>query len=508
MADGTTVDSASNAERQRQVAQAQAAQTQQQQQAQAPATDPAKQAAQRDDTVAAAATANDVQGQRGQKLLDAKPKAPGAPALPGGDPVTPAATRLTADQERTAASLRARFTQKPDAAGFNTYDIKNDKMRALRDATDYASKITDPGQRERFVASIAPQAGAAAGDVKNPGAIEQLKRLGELGTTQSAQTMAREAVRTGFFENTVPFADGKTKVGQALGDIRQRSNDKLAGVAGDVAKAVIPFVDAGNKLVHGDVKGAAKSAGIDAALLLAGGVIGKGVKLAAPLIKDGVKAGLDLLRGSASTAERTVGTEAKVVEQLAKPTVTAPPTAETPPAGRDLLHDPKQTEPFKNQKITDTGIHAQGGLTRAEGEAINGFRDKLNAYNDKFGLNRDLPPTAGSARDAVSSANRGKDGLARLNAEIRRTDETVNKHLTPDDLAGRAKEARGVSTGYDHVKETQDAYLNLKSSVARIDKYLADHPNLPEAQARYLLERRNGHADLARTLENTLGFYE
>jgi hypothetical protein len=194
----------------------------------------------------------------------------------------------------------------------------------------------------------------------------------------------------------------------------------------------------------------------------------------------------------------------------ARPPASAPearPAAAAPQQGRDLLRNPKSTDPMPNQKITEAGLHRQGGITRAEGESINRFRDALNAHNDKFGLNRDLPPSAASSADTAKALRTSKNpSLGEVHAEIRRTDDAVNKHLSPNDLAGRVKEQRGVNTGFDHVRETQNAYQNLKSSVARIDEFLAKNPNLPESQARYLLDRRNGHAGLVRNLETHLGF--
>jgi hypothetical protein len=171
------------------------------------------------------------------------------------------------------------------------------------------------------------------------------------------------------------------------------------------------------------------------------------------------------------------------------------------------LHDPARDAPIPSQKITEKGLTGGALLLEKEGRAINAFRDALNKHNDKFGISRDLPPSAMSSKDVVTTTKQGS--FARLNADIRRADDTVNSHATPDDLAGRFKEQRHQQTGvsqrtgkpYNHIEETETAYNALKNSVNSIDNYLARNPKLPKDQATYLLERRNGHADLLRGLQ-------
>lgn len=413
-----------------------------------PKADPAQAAQQRTDTLAAESAAGERRGAQGQELRGTRAARPGDPAMPGERPA-PVQRPVAAERPAPAAETGGEPEGEPDErsalARFGSGLWEGVKAGASGLYEGAKALVTDPVGTAEAAGEAAKRAGAATAD------------YGQRLWNQPGETL------------------------QQTGDFLQRkANDVANAKAEDWGKAI------GETAV-----GAVGGYGAGKAL--------QGVKAlrAVRAADDVANKAPDVVSDGRPPVDAVPDAKAPIAADTAPPSSAAPSPA---------LAQPKQTEPFGNQKITEKGVHGQGGLTRAEGEAINKFRDALNAHNDRFGLNRDLPPSSGTGRDMVAQTNRAGDKLANVHAEIRRTDEAVNKHLSPDDLAGRVKEQRGVSTGFDHVKETQNAYENLKKSVARIDDFLARNPQLPDSQARYLLERRNGHAGLIRTLENDLGF--
>jgi hypothetical protein len=477
MADGTTVDT-SNRVQQRRVEPPPPPPPP------PPKVEPQQQAQQRAHALAGEAAANERRGDASRNLLAQRTNQGTEPPQPGRN-----STRVaqTAQLERATPAPVAKAPEQPAQPAAQP-------APATATATAPApAPAEQPSAARRFLGGL--WSGVKSGVV---GAYEGAKALvtDPVGTVKAAgNAIGRAAEATADYGKRLVTNPGETLQQtaewgkQKIEDIKNAKAEDWGKFIGETAVGAVGAYGAGKALQ-----------GIRA-LRAANAIAAK-----APDIKAPVKPNIaPEVKAPAVKPDVTPEVKAPAVKPDAKPDVNAPAKPNAKP--NDPLHNPASahTKPFPEHKLSNVGLLEQGGLRAAEKASIDKFTDALNAHNTKFGLNKDLPPSALGPVRIGDRANRAGDRLTRVHADIRRADNSANTHLKPDDLAGRVKEKRGVKTRGDHVDETNGAYKNLAKSVEQIDGYLKKNPNLPEAQRRYLTERRDGHAQLKTILEKEFG---
>lgn len=68
-------------------------------------------------------------------------------------------------------------------------------------------------------------------------------------------------------------------------------------------------------------------------------------------------------------------------------------------------------------------------------------------------------------------------GLGRISTRL----GGLLSHVRPSDLAGAAKELRGIATGFDHVTEVRDAARGLRRLIRQLNGVMGN-PGTTEAQ--------------------------
>lgn len=193
-------------------------------------------------------------------------------AVPGAFEPNPA-NRAAAD----AFNDELHAIEENNSLGFDKQDARAEVLGRI---AEHAQAIPDLDERDRFVRAVAPDAGHAAGMYAGRapmGAFNKLDAIGQGVHPDTGRLLAHGALSTGpGQDNLLPMGRSGSPVGDALVEAKQGRTQRAGELLGDVARTVVPGVDATVRAVQGDYGGAAASLGVD----LAGGAILRGGKLA------------------------------------------------------------------------------------------------------------------------------------------------------------------------------------------------------------------------------------
>lgn len=207
----------------------------------------------------------------------------------------PPETALTPEHRAQVEAFRDRFAEidafehdiRARSAALAAGDPRSPhdlRRETLDELTTFVNGIEDPVQRENTIRAIAVEAGRQAGRLAERGpyaAYTQLEALGAGTSLQTGRLLAHGALQTGAgSDNFVVYGRGDNPVAQAMTEIRSGRRQAFA----DFTRTFVPFVDAGARLVEGDVPGAVVSGGVD----LAGGALVRSGRAVATVVGGAV----------------------------------------------------------------------------------------------------------------------------------------------------------------------------------------------------------------------------
>lgn len=162
----------------------------------------------------------------------------------------------------------------------STFTVDQPALRSVVNrVADHAAGIEDPVERDRFVRAVAPDVGIAIERLARStpsDAYRQLDAVGQGVTQDTARLLVGSAGFGNGGDNLEPYGRPGSPVGDALTEwSRDRTNRFVSGL-GEVARVVVPGVDAAAHLAEGNADAAAGSLAIDAA----GGALIRGGRVA------------------------------------------------------------------------------------------------------------------------------------------------------------------------------------------------------------------------------------